>query len=381
MKAISGGVIYYREKLIEDKVLIFDERIRKIIDLEEFDKKLVDEIINLNGEYILPGFIDIHIHGYGGSDAMDASPEALETIAQGVLAKGVTSFLPTTMTMGKKKIQEALDNISYVMERESKGARVLGAHMEGPFISKAKKGAQLEEDIIAVDEDLILKYRDTIKIITLAPEIEGALGLIEKYGDDFIFSLGHSSADYQTSKEALERGARSVTHLFNAMTGLGHRNPGLVGAALRGDSYVEIICDDFHIDKSVYQIVLDTKGPDRILLISDSIRAGGLGDGDYDLAGQEIRLRDGKSSLSDGTIAGSVLSYNEGIKNFYRGTDIGLEDLFKLTSKNQADLLGIDRDLGSIEKDKLADLVVLSKDFDVLYSIVGGQTLYRAKEK
>ena len=121
MKAISGGVIYYREKLIEDKVLIFDERIRKIIDLEEFDKKLVDEIINLNGEYILPGFIDIHIHGYGGSDAMDASPEALETIAQGVLAKGVTSFLPTTMTMGKKKIEEALDNISYMMERESKG--------------------------------------------------------------------------------------------------------------------------------------------------------------------------------------------------------------------------------------------------------------------
>ena len=380
MKAISGGVIYYKGELIENKILIFDEKIKGIVDPDKFNKGLVDEHISLDGEYLIPGFIDIHIHGYGGSDVMDAKGEALETIAQGILENGVTSFLPTTMTMEKRKIEEALDNISYMMEKETKGARILGAHMEGPFISKLKKGAQSEKDISGVDESLILKYRDIIKIITLAPELEGSLELIEKYGQDFVFSLGHSSADYQTSKEALERGAKSVTHLFNAMTPLNHRNPGLVGAALRGDSYVEIICDDFHIDKSLYQIVLDTKGEDKVLLISDSIRAGGLSEGDYELGGQEIKVRDGKSRMKDGTIAGSVLKYNQALKNFYRATDITLEDLFKLSSKNQADLLGIGHSLGSIEEGKLADLVVLSKDLDVLYTIVGGKILYRAKE-
>lgn len=378
MKAISGATIYYRGKLEKDKVLVYDQEIRDLVSVDDFDRDSVDEIIHLDEEYLLPGFIDLHIHGYKGMDVMDGSPEALETISRGVLQNGVTSFLATTMTMERSEIERALDNIEDFMSREeSKGARLLGAHMEGPFISESKKGAQSAENIIPVDENLFLKYKDTIKIISLAPETEGALEAIEKYKNDFIFSLGHTSADYALSKEALDKGARGVTHLFNAMTGLNHREPGLVGAALTSDCYTELICDDYHVDSSVYQIVLDSKGYHKILLITDCIRAGGLEDGKYDLGGQEVTVNGIKCTLKDGTIAGSILDYNRAVENFYKGTDSELEGVFRMAAKNQAEYLSIDDKLGTIEKGKLADLVVVDRDFDVSYTIVGGRVLYK----
>lgn len=377
MKAIIGGILYYRGKLEKDLALIYNEEIIDIIPIKDFDSYLVDEIIELDQEYILPGFIDVHIHGYGGKDVMDGSTQGLQTISKDILQNGVTSFLPTSMTMPKEDIEKAIINVGKMIGKDIDGARLLGLHMEGPYISKEKRGAQLEKYIVVADHELILKYKDIIKIITIGPEVEGAMELIEKYSKKFIFSLGHTLANYETAKLAIEKGAKSVTHLFNGMSGLNHRDPGLVGAALTSDCYVEIICDDYHINSSVYQIVLDTKGYDKILLITDSMRAGGLEDGIYDLGGQEVSVRDGKCRLEDGTIAGSILAFNDAVKNFYKGTDISLEHLFSMTSKNQAEYLGIDDKVGSIEKGKLADLVVLNKKLDVEYTIVGGRLLYR----
>lgn len=378
MKAIIGGTVFYKGKLEKDIVVIFDEKIRYIVPIEEFNTDLVDEVIELDGEYLVPGFIDVHIHGYEGSDVMDATPEALETISKGIVKNGVTSFLPTTMTMPRSDIENAMKNIEEFMLRdEFKGARVLGAHMEGPFINEAKKGAQAAKDIIPVDEELFLKYKDTIKIITIAPETEGALEAIEKHSEDFRFSLGHTSADYDTAKTAINRGAKSVTHLFNAMTGLNHREPGVVGAALNSDSYTELICDDYHVNNSVYQIVLDSKGYKKILLITDCIRAGGLKDGVYDLGGQEVKVDGIKCTLEDGTIAGSMLDFNRAVKNFYNGTDSSLEGVFNMVSKNQSEYLGIDDRVGEIAKEKIADLVVLNRELDVEYTIVSGEILYK----
>lgn len=380
MKAIIGGSVLYRGKLEKDLVVVYDEMIKDIIHMDNFDKNLVDHIINLHGEYLVPGFIDVHIHGYNGADVMDARPEALETISKGIVKNGVTSFLAATMTMPRGSIEKAIENISEFMKREKiEGARLLGAHMEGPFINKDKKGAQAEKDILSVDETLFTGYQDTIKIITIAPEVEGAIETIEKYSDKFKFSLGHSKADYETAKKAINSGAKSVTHLFNAMSPLNHREPGLVGAALTSECYTELICDNYHIDIGVYQIVLDSKGYKKILLVTDCIRAGGLGDGKYRLGGQEVKVDGIKCRLEDGTIAGSILDFNGGLKNLYKGTDISLEELFHMASKNQAKYLGIDDKIGEIEKGKIADLVVLNGELDVIYTIVGGDTLYKNK--
>lgn len=381
MKAITGGTVFYKDELKSDIVVLFDEVIKDVVKIEAFDEKSVEQVIHLNGQYLLPGFIDVHIHGYGGSDVMDATDSALEAIRKGIVKNGVTSFLPTTMTMPKNTIEKALQNIEGMMSKTDVfGARILGAHLEGPFISKSKKGAQASKDIIPVDEELLLKYKDIIKVITIASEIDGAIELIKKYNNDFRFSLGHTSAEYHVAKQGIHAGAKSVTHLFNAMTPLNHREPGVVGMALTTDCYVELICDDYHVNSAVYPIVLDSKGDNKILLITDCIRAGGLNNGVYDLGGQQVTVEGVRCILHDGTIAGSMLDYNLAIKNFYNGTNSSLEKVFNMVSKNQAIYLGIDDIVGEIGVNKWADFAVLNKDFDVDYTIVNGKIVYKKNE-
>jgi N-acetylglucosamine-6-phosphate deacetylase len=378
MKAITGGQVFYKGSIEEDLVVLYDDKIKDIISVNDFDKSSVDEIITLDGDYLLPGFIDVHIHGYEGSDVMDGTASSLEIISKGILKNGVTSFLPTTMTMSKDKIEKALLNINdFMIKEDTGGARVLGAHMEGPFINASKKGAQSAKDIITVDEELFLKHKDTIKIISIAPETEGALEAIEKYSNEFIFSIGHTASDYDTAKKAIDNGAKGVTHLFNAMTSLNHRDPGVVGAALTCDCYTELICDYYHVNKAVYQVVLDSKGYNKILLITDCIRAGGLKDGVYDLGGQEVNVEGIKCTLKDGTIAGSMLNYNTAIKNFYNATNSTLDGVFNMSSKNEAVYLGVDDKVGEISKGKFADFAIIDKNFEVEYTIVGGKVLYK----
>ncbi|SFI37110.1 N-acetylglucosamine 6-phosphate deacetylase [Tindallia magadiensis] len=381
MKAITGGKLYYNHQFHDKKTLLYSEKIVSICEDDQCPKEEVEEEIRLQGELVLPGFIDLHIHGYHDYDTMDGTVASIQHISRALLQNGVTSFLPTTMTMSKAKITKALEAIRSVQQSSwNSGARVLGAHMEGPFINKAKKGAQSSKDIIPVDEEIMKAYDDVIKLITLAPEIPGAMEAIEKWSNKFVFSLGHTSATYEQAKEGMEKGAKGVTHLFNAMSPMNHREPGVVGLALTTDCYAELICDNFHVNPSIYKLVMTAKGDERILLVTDCIRAGGMEDGMYDLGGQEVMVKGIRCTLKDGTIAGSILNYPEGVRNFSTHTQAGLESVLKMTSENQAAYLGMKDILGQIAVDQYADFAILDQAFNVTHTIVSGQLLYTKSE-
>ncbi len=378
MKIITGGRIFYNGSFIDNHALIYNEKTVSVLKNEDADKSKITEEIKLNGELVFPGFIDVHIHGNNGADTMDASYKATKTMSDSIVKNGVTSFLPTTMSMPKEKIQNALDNIKdFIKIENSTGAKVLGVHLEGPFINKDKKGAQPENGIFPIDEDLILKNKDVIKIISIAPEVLGAQEFIIKYKDDFNFSIAHTNADYETATLAIKNGAKSFTHLFNAMTGLNHRSPGCVGSALTNDCYVEMICDNIHVNSNLYSLVKNAKGIDKLLLITDCIRAGGLLDGEYDLGGQMVKLKNGKCTLPGDVIAGSVLDFNAGMRNFYKNTGVSLEDLAKITSINQSRYLKIEDTIGEIKEGNFADFAIVNDDFDVLYTIINGKIAYK----
>lgn len=388
MKAIVGGKIYHKNRFIEDAYLIYDERIAEIGRREDFSPEAVEEILELDDELLVPGFIDVHIHGFAGSDAMDGEVEALETIARSIVQYGVSSFLPTTMTGEKKALEKSLKAIRRLQEgKVAGGARILGAHVEGPFISANYPGAQAKDHIVDFTANeaaglvgLFAEYRDVIKIMTIAPEISGALDYISGHSSDIIFSLGHTAASFATAAEAFAKGARGVSHLFNAMAPFHHREPGLIGAALgQQEVYTELICDGIHVHPAVYELLLQQKGNRRILLISDAMRGGGLADGVYEFGGQAVSVEKGSCCLLEsGRLAGSVLNLNQALKNFRYHTSLSLDELIPLTAENQAEYLGLDNIIGKIEPGFFADITILSKDLDVLRTIIGGKTVFAA---
>lgn len=391
---LSNGITYYKEQLHNQLVLFYDQDIKGIfdlsdskdvIDLEAYRSKLINEgqeltRIDAKGLYILPGFIDIHIHGYKGADVMDARVESLELMKRELVKNGVTAFLATTMTMDKKSITEALDVVKKVMTEQEysdvNGAEIIGVHLEGPFINSKFKGAQPEKHIIPVEHDILDHYKDIIKVVTIAPETDGGLSTIKKYKNDMNFSLGHSGANYDVAMEAIECGACSTTHLFNAMTGLHHRDPGVVGAALASDCYSELIADNIHVHKDLYKVLVKAKGLDKLLLITDCMQGGGLGDGDYTLGGQKVTIDNGKCCLASGTLAGSVLKINEGFRNFIEASNESVESILPLITLNQARYLGIEDKFGSLSVGKRADMVIMNDTYDITKTIVKGKIVY-----
>ncbi len=378
MKIITGGKVFCNGKFIDNHTIVYNKKTVSILKDEQVNKADINEEIKLNGEHVFPGFIDVHIHGKLGSDTMDATDKAIKDMSEGIVKNGVTAFLPTTMSMPKEKIQNALDNVKAFMQSENKiGAKVLGVHLEGPFINKDKKGAQPENGIFPIDEDLIINNKEVIKIISIAPEVDNAIEFISKYKEDFNFSIAHTNADYETATNAIKNGAKSFTHLFNAMTGLNHRNPGCVGSALTNDCYAEMICDNIHVNSNLYSLVKNAKGVDNLLLITDCIRAGGLAEGEYDLGGQMVTVKDGKCTLPGDVIAGSILDFNVGARNFYKATNSSFEDIAKITSLNQAKYLKMQDSIGDIKIGNFADYTILDKEFEVLYTIIDGDIAYK----
>jgi len=375
MKGIRNGRIYKDGQFVEGQVLIYE---KTIVAIQPVDQPTEAEIdwIDAKGAYVLPGFIDVHIHGYKGRDVMDGDEEGIKVISQNILENGVTSFLPTTMTMDMEKIEQAIESVKKVQSNQTTGARILGVHMEGPFINPAYKGAQSAEAIILPTEALVERHKDMIKVITIAPEIEGAMGMIKKYANKINFSIGHTGADYETTIEAIEMGAKSTTHLFNAMTGLHHRNPGVVGAALTSSCYSELIADKIHVHPALFELLGKTKGLDKLLLITDCIQGGGLEEGTYDLGGQEVTVKDGKCTLADGTIAGSVLKLIHGLKTYTESVSYKLEELIPLVTMNQAKYLKVEETIGSLDTGKDADMVIMDEKFIVKKTIVKGRCEY-----
>ncbi|RRD94583.1 N-acetylglucosamine-6-phosphate deacetylase [Clostridiales bacterium COT073_COT-073] len=378
MKAIINGQIYTDNHFCEGKVLLFDQTIKAIIDKNEWDGQ-ADQILDAAGAYVVPGFIDVHIHGFNGADVMDGKTESLTTMAKGLTANGVTSFLATTMTMGVPYIRAALEAVKNYTEDEQlarQGAEIVGVHLEGPFININKKGAQRGEDIIPADINVIAGYEDLVKVITIAPEVPENMAFIEKYADRFNFSIGHTEATYEVASEAVKKGARSVTHLFNAMSPLEHRFPGVVGTAFLEDIYAELIADTIHVHKKMFEMIYKLKGANRLILITDAMRGAGMPEGRYDLGGQEVIIKDGRCLLIDGVLAGSVLKLNDAVRHFTENTTIGLEKVIPLATLTPATYIGVQDRKGSLDAGKDADIVFLDKDLKVLKTIARGDVKY-----
>ncbi|MBN2221370.1 MAG: N-acetylglucosamine-6-phosphate deacetylase [Vallitaleaceae bacterium] len=380
MKAIKNGLIYQGNEFVEQKVLLYEETIVAVVDEEEYEASYKNCIeIDAAKNYVIPGMIDVHIHGSMGADVMDGTLEALQTIKKYLVQNGVTTFLATTMTMPIDQIHKALDAVKECMKNQKKetlGADIIGVHLEGPFLRKEYKGAQNEKDIIEPNRKLILEYLDLLKVVTIAPESPGALDLIEEFQGYVSFSLGHSGADFEQAMKAFEVGARGVTHLFNAMTGLHHRNPGIVGAAMASDCYCELIADYHHVHPGIFSMLTKVKGFEKLLLITDCMRAGGLPEGIYDLGGQEVTVSSGQCRLASGTIAGSVLKLNEGLINFQKATQEALEQLLPLVTRNQAKYLQMEDEIGSLEPGKRADIVLMNQEYEIEKTIVKGNLQY-----
>lgn len=377
MKAIVNVNLVLPDKIISDGMIVFDSKIKEITPISSLLKNSDIEIIDGKGGYVTPGFIDMHIHGAGGHDTMEGTPQALSNISRTIIKTGVTHFLPTTMTMEVLKIKKALDNIAYCSKKEMDGAQILGANVEGPFISSEYKGAQAEDNIKKPDINIFSDYFSDIKVITVAPEIEGAQQLIKvASGRGIIVSVGHSGASYEDVIRARESGLKHATHLFNAMTGLHHRNPGIVGAVLSSDISCELIADCIHINPAVLKLVTETKNTDNIILITDSMEAAGLDEGAYSLGGQKVIVKNEAARLENGALAGSILTLNKAVINMIKASNLPLEDVVNMVTLNPARLLNIEHKMGSLKKGLQANLSLFDKGFNVQKVFVRGKEKY-----
>jgi len=375
MIAIINAKIITNEEILSGYNLLFN---KKIISITK-ELPIWAEVIDAKGAYLSAGFIDIHIHGLNNSDIMDSDFNSLNNISNSLLQTGTTSFLATTMTMSKEDIQKALLNIQINKDKVD-GAKVLGVHLEGPFINPKKSGAQNSKYIQKPNFDLIKEYIDIIKLITIAPEIEGArefILYITKNYPHIILSIGHTNASFEESLESFSWGISHATHLFNAMNPLHHREVGVVGAVLNIDEVsCEIIADNIHIHPSLYNIVYKLK-KEQLLLITDSMRASCLKNGKYNLGGQEVILKDSKVTLKDGTIAGSVLKLNEALRNFYNSVDISLVNLINMVTSIPAKKLNLK--IGYLKEDYPSDIVLFDKDFNILKTFINGELKFNNK--
>ena len=334
---------------------------------------------NLSGLRLVPGLIDSHIHGCAGADTMDCSYDALEEMSRYLVRHGVTSFCPTTVTAPLDKTEAALRCVSGAMGRGVSGARILGSYAEGPYITREHKGAHPEEYIREIDlaeiERLIQASEGTLRTMILAPEKPGAgeaIALLQAHG--VRVSLGHSSAAQAEVEAALAGGADTVVHLYNGMAPLHHRNAGLLGTGLVRSCYTELICDGFHVKSLPIQIAARCKAEDRIILITDCMRAGGMADGDYMLGELAVRVRDGAAYLRDGdSLAGSTLSLDRAVQNFQTLGAVSFERAVRSATENPAAALGLSDRIGSLLPGRLADIVGLDEAGCVRFAAVGGR--------
>ncbi|MBE6600587.1 MAG: N-acetylglucosamine-6-phosphate deacetylase [Ruminococcaceae bacterium] len=380
MKAIINGKIVLKDRIVENSALLYSDVIEGIIPKDKIPSDA--EIIDAEGGYVAPGLIDLHIHGYLGKDVCDGEEESIRTIAGGLVKNGVTGFLPTTMTVDMKVIKKALEVCRDLKEESKKwnGSAILGCHAEGPFISESKKGAQDPKYILAPDAKFVKEYSDIIKIITLAPETDtdDFAAIREICRDtDVVVSMGHTSANYETAVRSTEAGVRHVTHLFNAMTPMAHRAPGVVTAAFNTDVSCELIVDTFHVDKCFYDLLFKIKGR-KLCFITDCLPAGGLPYGEYTLGGAKIIYRDIVCRLEDGTVAGSVLHLNRGVWNVYENSNIPLWECVNGATLNPATAIGIADKKGSLDVGKDADIIITDGKFEIKKTIIGGETRYEA---
>ncbi|RGU30310.1 N-acetylglucosamine-6-phosphate deacetylase [Ruminococcus sp. AF17-22AC] len=360
---IKGGKVFQEDgSFLEQALYINDHR---LVDKAEYQDD--EKVIDAEGLLVLPGLVDIHSHGAAGEDFSDGNPEGLKKILQYEKCCGITSYCPTSMTFPKERLRQIFASIKGAQTEEE--AKVVGINMEGPFLDPAKKGAHVEEWIAAPDAAFVRELNQDVdglvRLVTLAPNMDGAEEFIKEMHEEVCISLGHTAADYDCASRAMKLGAHHVTHLYNAMQPFGHRAPGLIGAAMDDpECMVELICDGYHIHPSAIRAAFRLFGPERVILISDSMRATGMENGTYELGGQEVTVKDRKAVLKDGTLAGSATNlYGCMCKAIEFG--IPLEQAIMAATANPARSIGIFDRVGSIRIGKQADLLLVSENLEL----------------
>ena len=378
MKVFKNAKIYVQGKGVVRTDMAFDERISGIGDKQQGDIiKLPDDAI------VVPGFIDEHIHGASGSDGMDGTTADISTIANTLVKEGTTAFLVTTMTQSVDNICKALNAVNeYIGGHFDTGAQVLGVHLEGPFISTKHVGAQPIEYVQSPSVKAFKVFEKAagghIRIVTLAPEVDGAdelIGYLKENG--IVASTGHTDATFEQVEKAKDLGATNITHTFNAQTPLHHRKAGVVGAALFDNGLIaELICDTIHVSVPAMKLLIKCKPSDKVVLITDSMRAKWLPDGISELGGQTVIVKNGEARLENGALAGSVLKMNEAVKNMVEKVGVDFCTAVDFATANPAKSLGLYAERGSIAVGKRADFTVLDEKFNVVATFVGGKKMF-----
>ncbi|MDZ4764053.1 MAG: N-acetylglucosamine-6-phosphate deacetylase [Chloroflexota bacterium] len=373
-------------RIIERGWLWFDAYFIQAFGIGEPPDNEYKDIIDAQGLTLIPGFIDLHVHGGAGHEAMDATPEGLKAMSKFYAQHGVTGFLATTWTDSHPRIIRALQTIQAAYEygvehpHEAAGARLLGAHVEGPYLNPARGGAQNTTHIRRAqrEEAMNLLNTATIPLLALAPEFEENHWLIrECVKRGITVSAAHTAATYEQMQRAVDMGVTQTTHTFNAMTGLHHREPGTVGAALTmPELRCELIADNIHVHPAVMKLIWLAKGADGVMLITDAIRGAGMPDGEYPIDDRVITIKEGVARLPDGTLAGSTLTFDRAVANFMAATGEPLERIWQATSLNAARAIG-SSERGSIEVGKIPDLVLVDASINVHMTIVQGEVVYQ----
>jgi len=379
--ALVGGKIITPFKEIENgAVIIFNEKIYEVGKVSEVTFPDKCQLIDVSGKIITPGFVDLLVHGGGGYGFADNNEKSYRKISEYFLTHGSTHILASLHAKPKKHLLLDLDKLSkYIIDHPEGNLR--GIHMEGPFLNPILKGAMNEEYLwkpsVELFQDLYNASRGLIKIMTIAPELDGAMEVIRAASfSGVICSIGHSTASYEDIDKAIAHGAAHVTHIFNAMKPFHHRLPSIItGALLRDELKIELIADNFHVHPAVMELLLKIKSPKNIILITDSIRAGGMHEGEYHFSDQKVVLKDNIATLEDGTLAGSTLTLNKAIRNIITSTGAKITDTVRMATLNSAKVVNSGR--GILSAGKAADLVVLDEDFNVEMTIMNGEIVYK----
>lgn len=376
---IKNGLVFSENAKFNEKELWISED--KIVNQEETANIMEDELIDATGCYVIPGLIDIHFHGCVGYDFCDGTKVALEKMADYQLVNGITTICPSSMTFSEEQLTAIFENAAAY--KSEQGATLVGINMEGPFISLEKKGAQNPDYIHKPDAEMFYRLQKAanglIKLVDIAPEVDGAMECIETIKDDVRVSLAHTNANYDIAEEAFQKGAKHVTHLYNAMPPYTHRAPGVIGAACDNeDVMVELICDGIHSHPATVRTTFKMFGDDRIILISDSMMACGLADGQYSLGGQDVTVKGNLAVLTEGgAIAGSVTNLMKCMRKAITEMKIPLESAIKCATANPAKAIGIYEQYGSLTPGKQADIVILDKELAIRTIIKSGKIVYQ----
>jgi N-acetylglucosamine-6-phosphate deacetylase len=378
---IRGGRIVTPQRVINDAVvMIEDDKIMAIEPVQQIATSPAEmEVVDAEGLLVLPGLIDIHVHGSAGYDVMDATPESLVEISRFLLRQGVTAYLPTTITNPAEALDRVFDNIADTRAVED-GAQPLGVHMEGPYLNPAFCGAQPAEWLRNPDAAVYQRWLSSgmVRSVTVAPELPGALEFIHKgISQGIRFSAGHTAASYEQMREAVESGLTRVTHTFNGMPGLHHRNPGVLGAALTDERvFCEVIADGVHVHPAVLQLLVRVKGAEGVILVTDAMRAAGLEDGEYDLGGQKVSVQSGVARTAAGGLAGSTLTLNRAIANMIALVGLPLNEAVMMATASPAAALGLSGRKGVIQPGADADLILVDSSFNLKTAFLAGKRVY-----